>query len=153
MTKEEKIAEAWIESQLHIKSQGVPHYNSDGWAKYGGKQNSEWFKTLEEKQWLGYYFYRPKSLKGIENNNGWIKIESETDLPKDKEICHFVTCGDFEDQFVGFIDKIMDEVFFVDKYYVASYDEFNKPILKLNSWIPSQITHYQPVEKPQPPIY
>jgi len=24
--------------------------------------------------------FRPKSLQGIENNNGWIKIESESDL-------------------------------------------------------------------------
>ena len=26
---------------------------------------------------------RPKSLEGIESNNGWIRIESEEDLPKD----------------------------------------------------------------------
>jgi hypothetical protein len=26
--------------------------------------------------------WRPKSLDGIENNNGWIKIESKDDLPK-----------------------------------------------------------------------
>lgn len=25
---------------------------------------------------------RPKSINGIENNNGWIRIESEADLPK-----------------------------------------------------------------------
>lgn len=25
--------------------------------------------------------FRPRSLKGIENNNGWIRIESEADLP------------------------------------------------------------------------
>lgn len=24
---------------------------------------------------------RPKTLRGIENNNGWVKINSETDLP------------------------------------------------------------------------
>lgn len=27
---------------------------------------------------------RPKSLSGIEDNNGWISIESEEDLPKEK---------------------------------------------------------------------
>lgn len=26
--------------------------------------------------------YRPKSLKGIEDNNGWKRIDSEADLPK-----------------------------------------------------------------------
>lgn len=49
MTKEEFIKREWTEVQSHIESEGVPHYNSDGWAKYGSKQNSEWFKTLEEK--------------------------------------------------------------------------------------------------------
>ena len=28
-------------------------------------------------------FFRPKILNGIDNNNGWIKIESESDLPKE----------------------------------------------------------------------
>lgn len=28
------------------------------------------------------YFWRPKSLSGIETNNGWISILSEDDLPK-----------------------------------------------------------------------
>lgn len=75
MTKEEKIQEAWSEVQSHINSEGVPNYNDDGWAKYGSKQKSEYFKALEEKQWLGYFFYRPKSLEGIEDNNGWDLIE------------------------------------------------------------------------------
>ena len=35
-----------------------------------------------EIEYGGVGKFRPKSLKGIENNNGWIKIESEEDLPK-----------------------------------------------------------------------
>jgi len=83
MTKQEKIQEAWTIEQLHGKSEGVPRYFENGWAKYGSgsKRNSNYFKQLEEKQWLGYWFYRPKSLHGIETNNGWTKIESESDLP------------------------------------------------------------------------
>lgn len=75
MTKEDIIQNAWTEIQSHINAEGVPSYNEDGWAKYGGKQKSEYFKTLEEKQWLGYFFYRPKSLEGIEDNNGWELID------------------------------------------------------------------------------
>ncbi len=30
----------------------------------------------------GELFFRPKSLKGIENNNGWIRIKSVEDFPK-----------------------------------------------------------------------
>lgn len=81
MTKEEKIHQAWIDVQDHIQSEGVPFYDSDGWAKYGSKQNSDFFKTLEEKEWLGYFFYRPKSLQGIEDNNGWLTINNAEDLP------------------------------------------------------------------------
>lgn len=32
------------------------------------------------------FLVRPKSLQGIETNNGWIKIESEADLPKDDSV-------------------------------------------------------------------
>lgn len=35
----------------------------------------------QEDSECGHYV-RPKSLQGIENNNGWIKIESEADLPE-----------------------------------------------------------------------
>lgn len=34
----------------------------------------------------GFGFWRPRSLQGIETNNGWIKIESEDDLPKDDSV-------------------------------------------------------------------
>ena len=45
--KEEKIKEAWIDAQYNYPLELVPYFNSDGWAKYGGKQNTEYFKTLE----------------------------------------------------------------------------------------------------------
>lgn len=131
MTKEEKIQEAWIEMQSHIESEGIPNYNEDGWAKYGGKQKSEYFKTLEEKQWLGYFFYRPKSLQGIEKNNGWIKIEIEEDLPK-KEGIFYVYDG-----------LNVTTAFY--KYYSKDF-QFVEGIV-------ARPTHYQPIIKPQQPIY
>jgi len=131
MTKQEKIQEAWVEMQSHIESEGVPKYNDDGWAKYGRKQESEWFKLFEEKEWLGYLFYRPKSLQGIENNNGWIKIESKDDLPK--EDCN--------------IHIFKDNLTYV-AFYDSDYKEFSAGIM------PNiKPTHYQPIVKPQPPIY
>lgn len=67
------------------------------------------------------------------NNNGWIKIESEDDLPK--------TRGD-------------NDVFIVD---------FNRNITvgcskllaikEIRSYWRATITHYQPIKKPKPPIY
>lgn len=65
-----------------------------------------------------------------EENNGWIKIESEEDLPKEK-----------------FIELwIMAEDCIVPIYYEV-YDEFSYD----GSF--GEITHYQPIIKPQPPIY
>lgn len=75
---------------------------------------------------------RPKSLSGIENNRGWTRIESEEDLPK-KETAywayndktnHTMYCGyDFE---LGF---------------------------RFSLGHTFKATHYQPIEKPKPPIF
>lgn len=74
---------------------------------------------------------RPKSLQGIENNNGWIKIESETDLPKESIRCYFV-----------FENRILE-------------GNFSGVIFKwatgFSGW--KNVTHYQPITKPNLPIY
>ena len=131
MTKHEKIQEAWIEMQSHIESEGVPKYNEEGWAKYGGLQKSEYFKTMEHKEWLGYHFYRPKSLEGIENNNGWKKLENREDLPKES--------GQYLTRRSNGI--IISEHFYNNKlsWYLWKECYF--------------ITHYQDIIKPKPPIY
>lgn len=81
MTKQDKIKEAYgglIDLNL---------LDENGWAIYGCEDFSESgiepFGEYETKNHIaGVYNWRPKSLKGIENNNGWIKIESENNLPK-----------------------------------------------------------------------
>ena len=77
------------------------------------------------------YYWRPKSLQGIETNNGWIKIESE-DI--------------YDDWFTAWV--------------------FSEGIILYATWNPNQeywlgtdmclienVTHYQPIVKPQNPIY
>ena len=89
MTKEEKIKEAYIEvfGEKRIRSIMNYVYKENGFI--------EGFVLLDlkldikneklERKFNGVvYSYRPKSLHGIENNNGWVKIESEEDLPKEK---------------------------------------------------------------------
>ncbi len=86
-------------------------------------------------EYVGNQMWRPKSLQGIETNNGWIKIESEADLPKDVIACWVKT-----------------------KEYIVNtpvlYDVYNK---KFTDGKVEQIytffTHYQPIQEPQPPIY
>ena len=76
--------------------------------------------------------FRPKSLQGIENNNGWIKIESEKDLPK---VSGLYFGKDYE--------------FGTDMMY---FDFETKKWEDSNGYL-QNVTHYQPIEKLKPPIY
>ena len=81
---------------------------------------------------------RPKSLSGIENNNGWIKIKSEDDLPKltmlnkDNKYWIFNSNG-----------KIGD----LPLSWLHTFKEMGKREKTNNI-----ITHYQPIIKHKPPI-
>lgn len=79
----------------------------------------------------GYFI--PKSLQGIENNNGWIKIESEADLPKEG-IHHSILLD--SDCINGYRN-----------YDVIVFYEVNSRYRK------KEISHYQPIEKPLKPLY
>lgn len=72
--------------------------------------------------------FRPIELQNISTNNGWIRIESEDDLPKEYGY-YFV------------VDLIGDGV------SVVSFNPDNKA-----SWI-DLVTHFQPIVKPEKPIY
>lgn len=77
--------------------------------------------------------WRLKSLYGIENNNGWIKIESEEDLP----------------------DQDCDVwMIFKDEISQASYNTERKIFEDSTGWYGYKtISHYQKIEKPKLPIY
>lgn len=122
MTKEEKIKEAYGELYETNKSK----IDEDGWCS--GRVNLpnthiEWHPS----RWM---YWRPKSLEGLESNNGWIKIESEADLPKEySEYWCFDRNNDIEIR------------------YFNPYSSLDKrEYLKF-------ITHCQPIVKPKPPIY
>jgi len=71
-----------------------------------------------------------KEIEGIENNNGWIKIESEDDLPK-----------------IGEYDMSTYELLYFSNERVIPARYYK------NIWC--KITHYQLrlIDKPQPPLY
>jgi len=72
----------------------------------------------------------PKSLVGIHDNNDWIKIESESDLPKENTNCH---------------------ILYTDGSYSTDLFLITTNQFRSNSW--KYITHYQPIAKPKNPIY
>lgn len=149
MTKQEKIQEAYGEYWEAAKLQLNDDYSSDflGSPKDWGFN----FKII----FTGISIFRaiPFELIGIENNNGWIKIESEDDLPKEKELFRFIPCNKFENEFIGWIDFEKQEVFFIDFKYYKVLKDGNRYSSETNAWLTNQITHYQPIEKPKHPIY
>jgi hypothetical protein len=74
--------------------------------------------------------WRPKSLSGIETNNGWISIESEKDLPSDG---HYWTIN--KNGAMNNSPRLTDELCNDTEYWLSTF------------------THYQPIVKPSKPIY
>lgn len=139
MTKEEKIKEAWC-------NQCLEQVNENGWLEIGYCVNglddvelwlaNNYFKRNVNSWEIDYSELdngefvtcriRPKSLQGIEDNNGWIKIESEEDLPKENVWLYNEGNNDL---YIGML-----------------FDLEGFPINRF-------ATHYQPIVKPKPPIY
>ena len=96
-------------------------------------------KTLDlHDDYQGYY--QPRSLQGIENNNGWIRIESEEDLPKEDKIeCHLIINNGSMELHGGF-----------RRYSKETFYFFNA---KGEGFLIDSVTHYQPIVKPEKPIY
>lgn len=135
MTKQEKIQEAYGEYwELFSVEEQENILKNNGWVmKFNHPLHWEMCKffEIETSDYGVGTSWRPKSLQGIENNNGWIKIESENDLPK-------------ETIDVFWMDKTQGII--CGKYYaINDYDNIK--------FLIENATHYQPITKPQSPIY
>lgn len=123
-TKQEAIQEAYGDNWDEVKD----FISHDGWTR----KSLIPFMYVKDIDFTNR-LQRPKSLRGIENNNGWVKIESKDDLPKNS--------GEYY-----VIDKFMEtnpcREFFDNKAYISLNER----------WL-HRYTHYQPIEKPKPPIY
>jgi len=80
MTKEVAIQKAYGEHWETVKD----YVDINGWCSVRKKIMFDEISVNIEMQKDGYY-WRPKILQGIENNNGWTKIESINDLPRIKD--------------------------------------------------------------------
>ena len=116
--KQEAIKKAYGESYIHA--------DINGWIRFGMYVPTD--LGIENYDDMDG-FWRCKSLQGIENNKGWIRIESKDDLPKEE--------GNY------FIVRSNNEV--GTSYFIPNND------FSAIDW--RDITHYQPIEKPKLPIY
>lgn len=135
MTKQEKIKEAY---GLYWKDYG--HLADDNGFIYQSdlfypdtemkKQGVEIeIISVEHKHKWSNIKWRPKTLSGIEDNNGWIKIESEEDAPVNEGIYWVMRLG------CNF------------PLHLDTYNDLHK-----RTWF-GKYTHYKPIEKPKPPIH
>jgi len=123
-TKEDVIKEAYGEYWEEIKTATC---NSTGWvmSDYFDCRDYDIEVDIDDEN----YLWRAKSLQGVEKNNGWIKIESEADLPTKEQL-----------------------------YWLSSEKGFIKDSLfPLSSikikYINGTCTHYQPVQTPNDPVF
>lgn len=129
--KEKVIREAY-------ESIGVPFHENvlydNGWLRIRPSQYSSKYYKLDLLKLTDHtHSVRPKSLSGIESNNGWIKIESEADLPMEYINCYFILKSNN-----AILAGKYDEACF--EYALRYYDY-------------QEVTHYQPIQKPERPLY
>lgn len=138
-TKEEVIKEAWGKywnllspklKDVCLKSEGSIH-ERDFFIQFIELETKYVFEFFEYYNNRGI---RPKSLQGLETNNGWIRIESEEDLNKDSN-----------DYWVYDVNKNIDI-----RFYMSFSKKWGGHEMEVD--VP-EITHYQPIVKPKPPIY
>lgn len=147
MTKEEVIKESYLEywEQLPKEAQEQALTNN-GFIhpKYLVNEKGTLLDCIdfERKTFLDFdevdntvLVFRPIALQGIETNNGWIKLESEDDFPEDNVTCLII------DKNFGIISG---------KWINAPTEKQQVEAKKY--WL-ENATHYQPIEKPKPPIY
>lgn len=138
MTKEEKIRESWV------KVIGLKNYEiikndiCENGTIYEYHLRKIKYKFSDDFIFIGNGDNEPdemqlQSLQGIENNNFWTKIESEADLPKEDKLY--------------LSGKLIDGIFYCHNEF-----NYNKKVIE-SLWNDGGCTHYQPITKPEPPLY
>ena len=84
------------------------------------------------------------------NNNGWIKIESESDLPKENIECFYVI--EIPEKYSNHGTQINIGSFKFGKNLMSGQSNYFTCDNFFYHRFPF-VTHYQPIVKPQPPIY
>jgi len=112
MTKEEKIKEEYK------KQKGLEWYENN--FEFINFDNG-YFQNREE-------YFRIDSLQGIEDNNGWTKIESIDDLPKEKGFYLFLSG-------IGHTTYGVEDVNYAPEWFVKKY------------------THWKPKQEHKKPLY
>lgn len=124
-SKQEVIQEAW--ENTNIPSNVWSDYSNTGWVKIKSEQWSSFYHLLDIIKWNDHtWSIRPKSLAGIETNNGWTRIDSEQDLPKENMV--FMECVTKLGYQATHHFMVGDEKYMMEKYTHYKLMPFNPPI-------------------------
>lgn len=139
MTKQDVIKQAYQDAGVDWELK-KSYIDSNGWVRCNvpisiNPDFETKFMHIEGNEKLEYWHQRPKSLAGIEDNNGWIKIESEDDLPKEEGQYFVFSKVDWHPYYR--ID------IFTGRLSNAIHHVTGKPIF----------THYKPIVRPSKPLY
>lgn len=115
MTKEEK---EYVLTALHFALDNGDFIDEDIETAYNSLNNSI---TVIEKEFV---------------SEGWTKIESEDDLPKEYDAFNIIL------SFNG------DELIAMNVPHKNGFIDFDKQLYPYNA-----VSHYQPIQKPEPPLY
>lgn len=134
MEKEEKIKEAWgddYSKDVIMKGRRCGFKIITNMEYISIYQGGDWYCEPDTFESIAFM---PTALRQILKNNDWIKIESEDDLPKELYIKADVIKNN---KTYIYCDYRGDNIWW----------NYEHKILIENA------THYQPIEKPKPPIY
>ncbi|MCT4034882.1 hypothetical protein HZQ14_15775 [Elizabethkingia anophelis] len=133
--KQQAIKSAYGEHWEKMKD----YIDQDGWCNAFFGIAARDFDDTESKREV----WRPKSLSGIENNNGWISISLENIiLPIDGTEVHFYVSFANEN---GIQREYHKGIFNAALGFTSYYDSEHYKV--------KEVTHYQPIETPKPPIF
>ncbi len=123
--KEQKIKEAYGEYWDIVKD----YTDENGWCDFTFTKDTNILIPIE----MDFKFPkgRPINLKGIANNNGWIKVESEADLPKETIFVECISKAfDFKDKRSQCTHHFMlgDEEYMIRNFSHYRTMPFNPPI-------------------------
>lgn len=132
MTKEDIIKKAWGKNFENFKD----YIDENGFVDCVKNRKLSLIPYFEvsEIEFLGNKS-RPKSLKGIENNNGWVKIYCENDMPQFDCNCFII------DKQKGLVSGLWKQ---------SPNEEEDK---KARSFWLDKATHYMIISEPKLPLY
>ena len=135
MTRKEIIIKAWMDLNIETpfgicdKTGWVHGYFCNGIDDIINDYGDITDKIDYDIDMSGVGKFRPKSLRGIENNNGWIKIESIEDLPKENGLkCLFLNKNNMHTTYIS-DDVLYDSDWFFRRYtHWKIKNEFKYPL-------------------------